>query len=68
VAFVITVAVRAEVALVFIGCGIIRRGLLRLSLSQADGGRRPPPRSCRRPLIAAGVAPGAMLGKLFTFS
>jgi len=69
-AFVITVAVRAEVALLFIGCGIIgvlyygslfRKRTASSSTTSLFAGV---------PLVAAGVAPGsagAMLGKLFTF-
>jgi chromate transporter len=69
-AFVITVAVRAEVALLFISCGILgvlyygslfRRRTASPTTSSLTAGV---------PLVAAGVAPGttgAMLGKLFTF-
>src|SRR5712664_193754 len=69
-AFVITVAVQAEVALLFIGCGIV--GVLYYgSLFR----KRSTPSSSTSllaavPLIAVGTAPGAtgaMLGKLFTF-
>jgi chromate transporter len=69
-AFVITVAVRAEVALLFISCGILgvlyygslfRRRTASPTTSSLTAGV---------PLVATGVAPGttgAMLGKLFTF-
>jgi chromate transporter len=69
-AFVITVAVQAEVALLFIGCGILgvlyygslfrKRTTSSTTMSLLAG----------VPLVAAGAAPGtagAMLGKLFTF-
>ena len=69
-AFVITVAVQAEVALLFIGCGILgvlyygslfrKRTASSSTISLFAG----------VPLVAAGVAPGStgvMLGKLFTF-
>src|SRR5262245_32236737 len=67
-AFVITVAVRAEVALLFIGCGVVGvlyygslfRGRTRASTTTSL--------FVVAPLMAAGVAPGnAMLGKLFAF-
>jgi chromate transporter len=69
-AFVITVAVQAEVALVFIGCGIL--GVLYYgSLFR----KRPASSTTTSllagvPLLAAGAAPGnvgPMLGKLFAF-
>lgn len=69
-AFVITVAVQAEVALLFIGCGILgvlyygslfrKRTTSSTTTSLLVG----------VPLVAAGALPGsagAMLGKLFTF-
>jgi chromate transporter len=67
-AFVITVAVRAEVALLFIGCGILgvlyygslfrKRTTSSTTTSLLAG----------LPLVAAAPGPtGAMLGKLFTF-
>ena len=69
-AFVITVAVQAEVALLFIGCGILgvlyygslfrKRTTSSTTTSLLAG----------IPLVAAGAVPGtagAMLGKLFTF-
>jgi chromate transporter len=69
-AFVITVAVQAEVALLFIGCGILgvlyygslfrKRTTSSTTMSLLTG----------IPLVAAGAVPGtagAMLGKLFTF-
>jgi len=69
-AFVITVALRAEVALLFIGCGIV--GVLyygslfrgRASASSTTS------LFAAAPLVAAGAAPagvGSMLGKLFAF-
>ena len=69
-AFAITVAVRAEVALVFIACGVV--GVLYYgSLFRA---RKTPSSTTSLmlgvPLVAAGASPGtlgAMLGKLFTF-
>ena len=70
VAFVITVAVQAEVALVFIGCGIV--GLL----YYGSLFRTRPATSVTRsfliglPLVAAGAAPaglGKMLGELLAF-
>ena len=69
-AFVITVAVRAEVALLFIGCGVLgvlyygslfrKRTMPSTTTSLLAGA----------PLVATGVVPGgaaAMLGKLFAF-
>ena len=69
-AFVITVTLRAEVALLFIGCGIVgvlyygslfrRRASASTTTSLFAAG----------PLVAAGAAPagaGSMLGKLFAF-
>src|SRR5882762_7890052 len=69
-AFVITVAVQAEVALVFIGCGIV--GLLYYgSLSRGrKGGSTTPSLLIGIPLAAGGTAPpplGALLGKLLAF-
>src|SRR5262245_24526171 len=69
-AFVITIAVRAEVAIVFIGCGIV--GVLYYgSLFRA---RHAAPTTTSLlaavPLVATGAAPasfGALLGKLLTF-
>ena len=69
-AFVITVAVRAEVALLFIACGII--GVLYYG-SLFRGRKAASTTSsllATAPLVAAGVSPGslgAMLGKLFAF-
>jgi chromate transporter len=65
-AFVITVAVQAEVALVFIGCGII--GLLYYG-SLVRGRKTASTTSLMIgvPLLAIGSAPGATLGKLLTF-
>jgi chromate transporter len=69
-AFVITVAVRAEVALVFIACGIV--GVL--YYGSLFRGRRAASTTSSllavAPLVAAGASPaglGAMLGKLFAF-
>jgi len=69
-AFVITVTVQAEVALLFIGCGII--GVLYYGSLFRKRTASPGTTSLfvGVPLVAAGVAPGsagAMLGKLFTF-
>src|SRR6266498_2009198 len=69
VAFIITVAVQAEVALVFIGCGIV--GLLYYG-SLVRGRKRTSTTSLMVgvPLVAAGVPQtslGAMLGKLLAF-
>ena len=69
-AFVITVAVQAEVALVFIGCGIV--GLLHYG-SLFRGRNAASTTSSLLigvPLVAAGAAPpalGALLGKLLAF-
>jgi chromate transporter len=69
-AFVITIAVRAEVALLFIGCGIV--GIL--YYGSLFRGRAATSTTTSflavTPLVAAGAAPGSlatMLGKLFTF-
>ena len=69
-AFVITVAVRAEVALLFIGCGIV--GVL--YYGSLFRGRAAASTTTSflavTPLVAAGAAPaglGPMLGKLFAF-
>src|SRR5216684_4045896 len=69
-AFVITVAVQAEVALVFIGCGIV--GLLYYgSLFRGRrAGSTTPSLLIGIPLVAGGTAPppiGALLGKLLAF-
>jgi chromate transporter len=69
-AFVITVAVRAEVALLFIACGVI--GVLYYG-SLFRGRKTASTTSsvlAAAPLVAAGATPGslgAMLGKLFVF-
>src|SRR5216117_877650 len=70
VAFAITVAVQAEVALVFIGCGVV--GLL--YYGSLFRGRTPASGTTSLlvgvPLVGAGMAGeslGAMLGKLLTF-
>src|SRR2546421_903280 len=69
-AFVITVAGQAEVALVFIGCGIV--GLLYYgSLFRGpQAGSTTPSLLIGIPLVAGGTAPpplGALLGKLLAF-
>jgi chromate transporter len=68
-AFIITVAVQAEVALVFIGCGIV--GLLYYgSLVRGRTGRSATSLMVGVPLVVAGVPQtslGAMLGKLLAF-
>ena len=69
-AFVITVAVRAEVALLFIACGII--GVLYYGSLFRARKAAATTRSllAAAPLVAAGATPvslGAMLGKLFAF-
>src|SRR5215813_12897293 len=69
-AFVITVAVRAEVALVFIGCGLV--GVLYYgSLFRArNAASSTTSLLAAVPLVATGAAPasfGALLGKLLTF-
>jgi chromate transporter len=69
-AFVITVAMQAEVALLFIGCGVI--GVLYYG-SLFRGRKAASTTSsllAAAPLVAAGATPGslgAMLGKLFAF-
>src|SRR5881396_228156 len=68
-AFVITVAVRAEVALVFIACGVV--GVLYYgSLSRIRKTASTTSLMIGMPLLAIGPAPGGlgtMLGKLLTF-
>jgi chromate transporter len=68
-AFVITIAVQAEVALLFIGCGII--GVLYYgSLFRKRTASSTTSLLAGLPLVAAGATSGnvgAMLGKLFTF-
>jgi len=69
-AFGITVAVQAEVALVFIGCGVV--GVLYYGSLFRARNATPGVTSLLVgvPLVAAGTAPGglgAMLGKLFAF-
>ena len=69
-AFVITVAVQAEVALLFIGCGIIGVLYYGSLLLRRTGTSTTTSLLASVPLVAAGAAPGnvgAMLGKLFTF-
>jgi chromate transporter len=69
-AFVITIAVRAEVALLFIGCGIV--GILYYgSLFRRRAATSTTTSFLAvTPLVGSGAAPGSlatMLGKLFTF-
>jgi chromate transporter len=65
-AFVITVAVQAEVALVFIACGAV--GVLYYgSLARAHRPGSNTALMVGLPLVAAGVPDGAILGKLLTF-
>src|SRR5499427_2278485 len=69
-AFVITVALRAEVALVFIGCGLV--GLLYYGslFRERRAGSSTTSLLAAVPLVATGTAPvsfGALLGKLLTF-
>ena len=66
-AFVITVAVQAEVAFVFIGCGIIGVLYYGSLFRRRTGASTTTSFLAGAPLIAASAAPGAMLGKLFTF-
>jgi chromate transporter len=69
-AFVITVAVQAEVALLFIGCGIIGVLYYGSLLRRRTGTSTTASLLAGVPLIAAGATSGnvgAMLGKLFTF-
>jgi chromate transporter len=69
-AFVITIALQAEVALLFIGCGIL--GVLYYGSLFRKRTTSPTTTALMAglPLVSAGAAPGAagtMLGKLFTF-
>jgi chromate transporter len=69
-AFVITVAVQAEVALLFIGCGILGVLYYGSLFRKRTASSTTSSLMAGVPLVAAGVAPGtawAMLGKLFTF-
>jgi chromate transporter len=69
-AFVITVAVQAEVALLFIGCGILGVLYYGSLFRKRTASSNTSSLMAGVPLVAAGVAPGtsgAMLGKLFTF-
>jgi chromate transporter len=66
-AFVITVAVQAEVAFVFIGCGIIGVLYYGSLFRRRTGASTTTSLLAGAPLVAAGAASGAMLGKLFTF-
>src|SRR5438552_10735632 len=69
-AFVITVAVQAEVALLFIGCGIVGVLYYGSLFRKRTGASSTTSLLAGLPLVAAGAAPGtagATLGKLFTF-
>ena len=69
-AFVITVAVQAEVALLFIGCGILGVLYYGSLFRKRTESSTTSSLMAGVPLVAAGAAPGtagAMLGKLFTF-
>jgi chromate transporter len=69
-AFVITVAVQAEVALLFIGCGILGVLYYGSLFRKRTASSTTTSLMAGFPLVAAGAAPGtagAMLGKLFTF-
>src|SRR5216117_4082006 len=69
-AFVITVAARAEVALLFIGCGILGVLYYGSLFRKRTASSSTTSLLAAVPLIAVGTAPGAtgaMLGKLFTF-
>jgi chromate transporter len=69
-AFVITVAVQAEVALLFIGCGILGVLYYGSLFRKRTASSSTTSLLAAIPLVAVGTAPGtagAMLGKLFTF-
>jgi chromate transporter len=69
-AFVITVAVQAEVALLFIGCGIVGVLYYGSLFRKRTSSSTTTSLLAGLPLVATSVAPGtagAMLGKLFTF-
>src|SRR4029453_2418593 len=67
-AFVITVAVRAEVALLFIGCGILGVLYYGSLFRQRTTSSTTTSLLAGLPLVATAPGPtGAMLGKLFTF-
>jgi len=73
-AFVITLALQAEVALVFIGCGILGVLYYGSLFRKRTGASTTTSLMVGLPLAAAGAAPGAIpgaagatLGKLFTF-
>ncbi len=69
-AFVITVSVQAEVALLFIGCGILGVLYYGSLFRKRTESSTTSSLMAGVPLVAAGAAPGtagAMLGKLFTF-
>jgi chromate transporter len=69
-AFVITVTVQAEVALLFIGCGIVGVLYYGSLFRKTTASSTTTSLMAGVPLVAAGAAPGtagAMLGKLFTF-
>jgi chromate transporter len=65
-AFVITVAVQAEVALLFIGCGILGMLYYGSFFRKRTASSSTTSLMAGLPLVAAGSA-GVMLGKLFTF-
>jgi chromate transporter len=66
-AFVITVRLEAEVALLFIGCGIVGVLYYGSLFRRRTGASTTTSFLAGVPLIAAGATPGVMLGKLFTF-
>src|ERR1700730_685610 len=69
-AFVVTVAVQGEVALLFIGCGILGVLYYGSLFRKRTASSTTTSLMAGLPLVAAGTAPGsvgAMLGKLFTF-
>jgi chromate transporter len=69
-AFVITVAVQAEVALLFIGCGIVGMLYYGSLFRKRTSSSTTTSLLAGLPLVATSAAPGttgAMLGKLFTF-
>ncbi len=66
-AFVITVRLEAEVALLFIGCGIVGVLYYGSLFRRRTGASTTTSFLAGVPLIAAGATSGAMLGKLFTF-
>jgi len=69
-AFVITIALQAEVALLFIGCGILGVLYYGSLFRKRTASSTTTSLMAGLPLVSAGAAPGAagaMLGKLFTF-